>query len=326
MNKLISICIPTYNRGRILEDSLAHITSEKIFLETNDIEIVVADNASPDNTQEICERFAAKFPDKFIYHRQNQNLGTSKNMTTLMELAHGNYIKFLNDNFFFLPGKLEDVCRLIRQQEKDAPVLSFGSGHAPYCPHEVVRVESHNQMLELLSYYATWLGGFGFWQKDLNKALAVHKQYSDTLLPQVVVLWELFDDKRKGVIDNRELYDEKYSQISKGGYNVAEVFSKVYLGMIKNYVGENKISEAAYEKEKKRLFYDYLFFRYNDFLHANSFSKGHWFAYTADFHGNLYYWVSFLYWPICKFASLLPKRLRYMSKDVFLKLKSLLSR
>ena len=182
-------------------------------------------------------------------------------------------------------------------------------------------------MLELISYYTTWLCGFGFWRKDRDRVLEIHRKYCNTLLPQVAILWFLFGEKKFGVVDNREiLSDEHSTTIRKGGYNVAEVFGKVYLGMLREHMGEGKISKSAYEKEKKRIFSDFIFFKYNDFLRAHAFKKGHYFSYTADFHRNWYYWVSFLYWPICKFASLLPKRLRYMSKDIFLKFRSLLSR
>ena len=327
MSKLISICIPTYNRGKILEDSLSFITAEKTFLETDEIEIIVADNASPDNTQEICERFAAKFPGKFIYHRQKENLGTSVNMTTLMKMAKGEFIKFQNDNFYFIPGALENVCALIRREIADKPVVFFGSAHIPYCQSGVFSFKSHDEMLELLSYYTTWLCGFGFWREDRDRVLEIHRKYCDTLLPQVAILWFLFDEKKCGVVDNRELLSDEHSTtIIKGGYNVAEVFGKVYLGMLREHIGDDKISKHAYEKEKKRIFNDFIFFKYHDFLRAHAFTKGHYFSYTADFHSNLYYWVSFLYWPICKFASLLPKHLRYICKDVFLKCKSLLPR
>ena len=327
MNKLISICIPTYNRGKILEDSLSHITAERMFLETDEIEIIVADNVSPDNTQEICERFAANFPGKVIYYRQKENHGTPGNMTTLMKMAKGDFIKFQNDNFYFHPGALERMCNFIRSKQKDKPVVFFGSGHMPYCPAGVFPFKSHDEMLELLSYYTTWLGGFGFWKLDRDHVLKIHEKYCDTLLPQVAILWALFDEKKSGVVDNRELLSDEHStEIKKGGYNIAEVFGKDYLGMLREHMGNGRISKRAYEKEKKRIFQDFIFFKYHDFLRAHAFTKGHYFSYTADFHRNLYYWVSFLYWPVCKFVSLLPKRLRYASKDIFLKLKSQLSR
>ncbi len=323
MHKLISICIPTYNRGKILEESLVRMTSERLFVETDDIEILVADNASPDSTQEICERFASRFPTKFIYYRQKENLGPSLNMTTLMKMAKGEFIKFQNDNFYFIPNTFDQMYDVIRDAAKDKPVVFFGSRHVPYCQAGVFSFKSHDEMLELLSYYTTWLGGFGFWKTDRDRVLEIHEKYCDTLLPQVAILWALFDEKKLGIIDNRELLSDEHSvEIIKGGYNVAEVFGKVYLGMLREHMGEGRISKRAYEKEKKRTFHDIIFFKYNDFLRAHAFTKGHYFSHTVDFHRNVYYWASFLYWPLCKFVSLLPKRVRYISKDVFLKFKS----
>ena len=56
---LLSICIPTYNRAEILRRTLAKITSDKDFDE--DIEIVISDNASTDNTQKVCQEFCASY-------------------------------------------------------------------------------------------------------------------------------------------------------------------------------------------------------------------------------------------------------------------------
>ena len=48
-NKLVSICIPTYNSANFLEESLLSIISQTY----RNIEIIIGDNPSPDKTSEI---------------------------------------------------------------------------------------------------------------------------------------------------------------------------------------------------------------------------------------------------------------------------------
>lgn len=52
---LLSICIPTYNRSTYLEEALCNIINDTSF--SDDIEIIISDNASTDNTQEIVSKY-----------------------------------------------------------------------------------------------------------------------------------------------------------------------------------------------------------------------------------------------------------------------------
>ena len=54
---VLSICIPTYNRAKILDETLFNLTNESVFQETNDVEIVISNNNSPDNTEEVCQKY-----------------------------------------------------------------------------------------------------------------------------------------------------------------------------------------------------------------------------------------------------------------------------
>ena len=67
---ILSICIPTKNRSKILEKALENISSDEIFLNTDKVEIVISDNCSDDNTQDVCLKYKNMFPDKINYVRQ----------------------------------------------------------------------------------------------------------------------------------------------------------------------------------------------------------------------------------------------------------------
>jgi glycosyltransferase involved in cell wall biosynthesis len=58
---LLSICIPTYNRAELLKNCVESIVINYDFDE--EVEVVISDNASDDNTLEICEMFASKYPN-----------------------------------------------------------------------------------------------------------------------------------------------------------------------------------------------------------------------------------------------------------------------
>lgn len=72
--KILSICIPTYNRGWALDFSLKAIENELKTIDYKDIEFIVSDNCSIDNTKGVVEKYIqAGIP--IIYIRNEKNLG-----------------------------------------------------------------------------------------------------------------------------------------------------------------------------------------------------------------------------------------------------------
>lgn len=90
---LLSICIPTYNRSRYLSDLLSCILEQ----EDQDIEVVVSDNASTDNTPDVIEKYRSKFSN-FIYVRQSKNMGYDLNFLSAINNASGKYVWLIGDD------------------------------------------------------------------------------------------------------------------------------------------------------------------------------------------------------------------------------------
>ncbi|MFX1388577.1 MAG: glycosyltransferase family 2 protein [Promethearchaeota archaeon] len=87
----MSICIPTYNRDTILYDLLNKIIKFK----SEEIEIVISDNASVDNTKELVESIK---DDRIKYFRNDKNLGFDGNILKLVERANGEFLFFCGDD------------------------------------------------------------------------------------------------------------------------------------------------------------------------------------------------------------------------------------
>jgi len=89
----ISICIPTYNRARMLRQCLEHIANFKAL----NVEVLVGDNASSDNTAEVVASLRSRLPH-LVYLRHAENLGFARNMDSLLRRASGTYAYILNDD------------------------------------------------------------------------------------------------------------------------------------------------------------------------------------------------------------------------------------
>lgn len=128
MKPVVSICIPTYNRADYLRDAL-----ESIRMQLSDVadavEVVIADNASVDNTKEVVEEFKNSFVH-FVYIQNPNNVGFDKNVDIVVRAAHGEYCWYLGDDDALVHGALSHIVHICRQNKyevisvTDRPLVS----------------------------------------------------------------------------------------------------------------------------------------------------------------------------------------------------------
>jgi glycosyltransferase involved in cell wall biosynthesis len=87
----VSVIIPTFNRAAFLEKAIKSIISQNF----NSFEIIVSDNASTDNTEDLVKSFGS---ERIIYHKNEQNIGIVGNHNKALELATGEYIHIFSDD------------------------------------------------------------------------------------------------------------------------------------------------------------------------------------------------------------------------------------
>ena len=119
MNKLLSICIPTFNRASSLKVCLNTILSETADL-SEKVEVIVSDNASTDDTANVIA--ALNKSGNFRYYRNETNLGSAKNFFKLVdEYAQGEFAWVLGDDDFIMPGSVHEVVSII----EDHPEIDY---------------------------------------------------------------------------------------------------------------------------------------------------------------------------------------------------------
>ena len=96
----ISVCLPTFNRARYLEQTIASIRSQTV----TDFELIVSDNCSTDSTPQVAA--AARDP-RIRYVRNESNVGHYRNMNRCLELARGEYVCIIHDDDVYAPAFLE---------------------------------------------------------------------------------------------------------------------------------------------------------------------------------------------------------------------------
>ena len=85
-NPLFSICIPTYNRSNELKRCIESIISQDGFDDVN-VEIIISDNCSTDNTDEVVKPYILKYKN-IKYYRNKKNV-TMENFPIVLSEATG---------------------------------------------------------------------------------------------------------------------------------------------------------------------------------------------------------------------------------------------
>jgi glycosyltransferase involved in cell wall biosynthesis len=111
----VSVCVDSYNYGRYLPQALESVLTQSFA----DLEVVVLDDCSTDDSFAIAQRFAAR--DSRIRAFQNeQNLGMVRNRNACLRLARGEYVKWLHaDDFLCTPDVLQ---RMVDELERNRAV------------------------------------------------------------------------------------------------------------------------------------------------------------------------------------------------------------
>jgi glycosyltransferase involved in cell wall biosynthesis len=95
---LVSVIIPTYNRANLLPSALQSALDQS----HSNVEIVVIDDGSTDNTKEVVQPFL----DRIVY-LETENGGPAHARNIGMSAAKGRYLAFLDSDDLYLPGKLD---------------------------------------------------------------------------------------------------------------------------------------------------------------------------------------------------------------------------
>lgn len=160
----LSICIPSYNRASLLIQSLEAVTAQLTEWTAGQVKIIVSDNASPDQTQEVVASFAAAHPQAQItYVRQPQNLGADGNINHLVNHASGEFVLLLSDDDILLPGAIDKIFEVLANQP-NIDAISLNARTFVSTPDELtmpIRQAQQDYLItdrnEVLTTLGTWL-------------------------------------------------------------------------------------------------------------------------------------------------------------------------
>jgi glycosyltransferase involved in cell wall biosynthesis len=115
--ELLSICIPTYNRARLLRQILEALGAQIRAAGAENVVIYISDNGSPDNTRQCVEEFQKQSGVRVVYARNDSNVGISKNLLKVMAMGRGRFVWTLGDDELVADNAVPNLVKVLRERD-----------------------------------------------------------------------------------------------------------------------------------------------------------------------------------------------------------------
>nr|WP_321262364.1 glycosyltransferase family 2 protein [uncultured Sphaerochaeta sp.] len=128
---LVSVIIPVYNAEKFLQATLHSVINQTY----KNIEIVIVDDCSTDNSAEIIRHFISN-QIEIVYYLQDKNRGAGAARNKALELARGQYVAFLDSDDIWLFEKIERQISLMKEKRTG------------FCYAAIEMIDENNQIVK----------------------------------------------------------------------------------------------------------------------------------------------------------------------------------
>ena len=273
---VVSVIIPTYNHAMYIERTL-----ESVFQQTyKNYEIIVIDDGSTDNTQEVIKSYENK-----ITYICKENEGTAKSRNLGLKIAKGRYVAFLDSDDLWMPQKLELQVTLL---DKNIDIGLVCTDFEIFCENEegIKIIEKRVETSFDFSFNRLFSGNFvqnssvmvrrecfdkvGLFDevfpiaKDYDMWLRIRRFYEFGHIPQILARYRIHQgnvlgiDPEKGFswyLTTTETFLQKFPSIAhEYGIDKNQYFNDVYFKCgVKNY--QDRQYKMAVKRFAKSLAY-----------------------------------------------------------------------
>lgn len=237
---ILSVCIPTYNRsaylGKFLSELYSQISECGLL---GEIEVIVSDNASQDDTCDICSVYKEK---GLIYSKNPENIGPDANFLKLFEMASGEYIWLPGDDDLFVDGFVKYLVDAVKKEEFDYFFLRTTDGANSDDLYEVV---SSRELFSRATIFTTFMTSQVIRSSLIKDKIESARSYLGGYMAYYYIFCSALGDSRKCLISNRKKILIKVE--NTGGYSFYKVWGEHVFealagaGVFKEYVNRFRL-------------------------------------------------------------------------------------
>ncbi len=133
LTPLLSILLPVYNVADYLDECVESIISQ---IDGDDIEVILLDDASTDNSHLLCEALCQKHGPVITLLRHSHNQGLSAARNTLLAASRGKYLWFIDSDDAILPGAIAGLRKVLIAHAPDIVMCDYVQDGRVYASFE----------------------------------------------------------------------------------------------------------------------------------------------------------------------------------------------
>ena len=307
---LLTISIPTYQRAKYLDLCLQRIIFQISSDITTEIEIIVSDNNSTDNTKEIVKKHIDNNPKiNLKYFKNDTNVGLDGNITQAYRLANSRFVLVFGDDDVLIDGSIEKIYKIL-SSNLDAGVVYIDSFGFTGDYREKIPVDNLGEywkyfnkksFIKKVNYYFTYTSG-----NIINKSLIDSKLNVDRFLGTNLnllnwIITGLFTAHYNIFISDRLIGTKTENT---GGYGFCETFAKNGNYVFESFTKEDNIPAEYFDVINDRMIVNYLPYLINLFKENSK-------SYIPENYKELLtpiYKKNILYWLFCYPSIIFPRR------------------
>lgn len=137
MSELISVIVPVYNVEQYLEKCIDSIINQTY----KNLEIILVDDGSTDNSSNLCDLLAKKDSRIAVYHKENGGLSSARNFG--IDKANGEFIGFIDSDDYIDNDMYETLYNLIKQDKSDVSMCGLYNIYANRKDSQVKEVKKY---------------------------------------------------------------------------------------------------------------------------------------------------------------------------------------
>lgn len=243
LEKLFSVVVLTYNQESLVLETLNSIYNQTF----KNIELVISDDASKDNTQKVIEDWIGSHKDRFVnivINFNKKNIGISGNHTAGVKLANGEFVKYIGGDDVLLPDAIKKMHDFLENNKE-----------ARFCTSKMKMFYKKNEN------YITYgeLPEKRMFKKlkevDVNKQFRILSQGSFVIAPG-----NFF---RKSIFEDYGYFDEKYTSFEDWHQWLKFLLHGERLFLLDEYTvlyrrHGNSVSTSSIYSKNKKFFQDIL--------------------------------------------------------------------
>ena len=249
-NPKISIIVPIYNSGLYLEKCLDSIINQSY----KNIEIILVNDGSTDNSKEICEKYKEK--DKRIIFINQKNQGVSVARNEGLKKATGGYISFVYSDDYISENMLKKM--IYKMLKYDSEIVICGNYNVnnkyqvysmtPYFNEKILETkEAIEELLNEKIFFST------VWGKLYNKKFFIKYKFNEKtrIGEDLEILYNIFKESKRTIYIPDRLYywNNRNDSLTKEPYNESwESEIKICSKIIEDNKNQYEIKKSAIKR------------------------------------------------------------------------------